>query len=109
MLCDGRYLETDIDLNHETVDTKESYIESPAGTRYTLQVRPHHFDIDQKRSYVSAELYPFAADGSRLDGWRTGIWSFHLVVQTNGVTEVIDQKRKYWFFYYNPIIHGPPN
>lgn len=108
-LSDERYLETDIDLNHESINTQQSYMESPAGKRYTFQVQPHQYDIDEKRSYVSAELYPFAADGSRLQGWRSGVWTFHFVVETNSVTQIIDQKWKYWFFYYNPIIHGPPN
>ena len=87
-----RCLLAGFDLKHERVDTSSSYIESPAGKRYTLEVKPHQFDIEQQRSYVSALLYPVAADGSPLQGWRNGIWSFHFVVDTNGVTQVIDQK-----------------
>ncbi|HTY86444.1 MAG TPA: hypothetical protein VMB80_03190 [Candidatus Acidoferrum sp.] len=109
MLCNDRFVLTDFDLNRETINTRQSYIESPAGKRYTILVRPHQFDIDEKRGYVSAELYPIAADGSRLQGWRSGVWSFHFVVETNGVPQTIDQNWKYWFFYYSPIIHGPPN
>src|SRR6266516_2701712 len=76
-----RCLLAGFDLNHERVDTSSSYIESPAGKRYTLEVQPHQFDIEQKRSYVSALLYPVAADDSPLQGWRNGIWSFDFVVE----------------------------
>jgi hypothetical protein len=100
---------TDFDLNREKIDTQLSYIESPAGSRYRFQIQPHQFDIDQKRNYVSALLYPFGADGSEFRGWRNGIWSFHFVVQTNGVNRVIDQQWKIHFFCYSPIIHGAPN
>jgi hypothetical protein len=104
-----RSLLAGFDLNRERIDTSSSFIESPAGRRYTLEVQPHQFDIEQRRSYVSALLYPVAADGSRLQGWRNGIWSFHFVVETNGTTHVIDQKWKYYSWLYCPLIHGAPN
>ncbi len=109
MLYDERYLLTDINLNRETINTNQSYAESPAGKRYTFLVQPHQYDITQKRDYLSAELHPVAADGSLLGGWRSGIWSFHFVLETNRTTQIIDHQWKYWFFYYNPIIHGAPN
>jgi hypothetical protein len=108
MLYD-RCLLSGFDLNREKIDTQQSYIKSPAGKRYTIDVQPHQFDIDQKRSYVSALLYPIAADGSQLKGWRNGIWSFHFVVESNGVTQIIDQKWKYYFWLYCPLIYGAPN
>jgi len=109
MTLNDRCLLAGFDLNHERVDTSSSYIESPAGMRYTLEIKPHQFDIEEKRSYISALLYPVAADGTRLQGWRNGIWSFHFVVATNGTTQVIDQKWKYYSWLYCPLIHGAPN
>jgi hypothetical protein len=97
------------DLNRETIDAHSSYIQSPSGKRYTLEVKPHQFDIDQQRDYVSALLYPIAPDGSPLQRWRNGIWSFHFVVETNGVTQIIDQKWKFYQWLYCPLIHGAPN
>lgn len=97
------------DLNQEKIDTRLSYIESPANQLYALEIQPHQFDIEQKHGYVKALLFPIAEDGSRLQSWRNGTWSFHFVVESNGVTQVIDQKWKYYFFYYSPFIHGAPN
>lgn len=108
MLYD-RCLLSGFDLNHEKINTQLSYIESPAGKRYTIGVQPHQFDIEQKRSYVSALLYPIAPDGSPLKNWRNGTWSFHFIVESNGVTHIIDQKWKYYSWLYCPIIYGAPN
>lgn len=108
MLYD-RSLLSGFDLTREKIDANQSFLTSPAGKRYTLDIRPHQFDIEQKCDYVSALLFPIAEDGVPLGGWRSGVWSFHFVVETNGVTQTIDQKWKYDFFYYNPIIHGRPN
>lgn len=109
MMLYDRCLLAGFDLNRERIDANSSFIESPAGKRYTLDVQPHQFDIEQKRSYVSALLYPVAPDGSRLQGWRNGIWSFHFVVETIGTTQVIDQEWKIYSWLYCPLIYGPPN
>ena len=109
LVCDDRYVLVGIDMNHEKIVTAQSYITAPTGKRYTIQAEPHQYDIDQKLEALRVDVYPCDSDGSRLRHWSNGIWSFHFIIVTNGVPEVIDQKWKYWTFYYNPIIHGPPN
>jgi hypothetical protein len=109
LLCDDRYVLAGIDMNHEKIIEAQSYITAPSGKHYTIQIAPHQYDIDQRFEALRAEVYPCDADSSRLRHWSNGIWSFHFVIETNGVPEIIDQKWKYWTFYYNPIIHGPPN
>ena len=109
LLCDDRYVLVGVDMHHEKIIPEESHITDPKGKRYGIQVEPHQYDIEQKYSALRAEVYPCCADGSRLQRWSNGIWSFHFVVETNGVARMIDQRQKYWTFYYNPIIHGPPN
>lgn len=108
-LCDDRYVLVGIDMNCEKIVAEQSHIADPSGKQYTIQVEPHQYDIDQKFPALRADVYPCDADGSRLRRWSNGIWSFHFVVESNGVAQVIDQRWKYWTFYYNPIIHGPPN
>ena len=61
------------------------------------------------RGSTEREAIREARDGSRIRRWSNGIWSFHFVVESNGVAQMIDQQLKYWTFYYNPIIHGAPN
>ena len=111
LLCDDRYFlfQQESPPPDHKIDTQQSYIQSPSGKRYTIQVEPHQFDIQQKYSFVRDEIYPCDTDGKRIRHWSNGIWSFHLVVETNGVPRIIDQQWKYWTFHYNPIIHGPPN
>ena len=108
-LCSGRYLLAGIDMNHEKIVVEKSYIENPSGKRYTFQVEPHQFDIDRKFGFMRADVYHCKANGSRLWHWPNGIWSVHLVMETNGVPRIIDQQWKYWTFYYCHIIHGAPN
>jgi hypothetical protein len=109
LLCDDRYVSVGIDMYREKIVAEQSYIADPKGKRYAIQIEPHQFDIEQKFAALRADVYPCDADGLRLRRWSNDVWSFHFVVETNGVTQVIDQKWKYWTFYYNPIIHGPPN
>ena len=40
-----RCVRAGFDLNHERIDTQQSYIKSPAGRRYSLQVQTNQFDI----------------------------------------------------------------
>ena len=109
LLCDDRYVLVGIDMKREKIVAEQSHIVDPSGKRYTIQVEPHQYDIEQKFEALRADVYPCGADGSRIRRWSNGIWSFHFVVETNGVAQAIDQQWKYWTFYYNPIIHGPPN
>ena len=109
LLCDDRYVLVGIDMNREKIIAEQSHITDPSGKRYTIQVEPHRYDIEQKFEALRADVYLCGADGLRIRRWSNGIWSFHFVVETNGVAQTIDQQLKYWTFYYNPIIHGAPN
>ena len=109
LLCDDRYVLVGIDMNYVKIVTAQSYITAPNGKRYSIQALPHQFDIDQKFEGVRADVYPCDSNGSRLRHWSNGVWSFHFVFETNGVSQTIDQQWKYWTFHYNPAIHGPPN
>ena len=108
-LCDDRYVLVGLDMNREKIVVEQSHIMDPSGKRHAIEVEPHQFDIDRKSKLLRVEVYPCCDDGSRIRRWSNGIWAFHFVVDTNGAAQVIDQQWKYWTFYYNPIIHGPPN
>ena len=109
LLCDDRYVLVGVDMNREKIVAEQSHISDSSGKRYTIKVEPHQYDIQQKFAVLRADVYPCNSDGSHLRRWSNGIWSFHFVVETNGVTRVIEQQRRYWTFYYSPIIHGSPN
>ncbi len=103
------YLLVEIDLNREKLVAEQSYLVAPSRKRYGVQVESHKYDKEQKFHATRADVYPVDADGSRLRRWQKGVWSFHFVIESNGISQVVDQKWRYWTFYYNPIIHGPPN
>src|SRR5437867_575257 len=108
LLCDDRYVLLDLDMHREKILVGQSHIKDPKGRRYSIQVQPHQYDIQQNLAGLRPEVYPCERDGSRLRRWSNGVWSFHFVVETNSETEVIDRQWRYWTFYHNAIIHGPP-
>jgi hypothetical protein len=93
-------------MNREKIIAAQSHISDPSGTRYGIHVEPHQFDVEEKHSTLRAEVYPCTADGSRLRRCSNEIWSFRFVVESNGIAQVYEQKKKYWTLYYNPIIHA---
>jgi hypothetical protein len=95
--------------NHNRILTEESFIEAPTGERYSIRVKEHEFDVEQKFTYVRVDVYPYRGDGTPMGHWSDGIWSVHLVVDTDASRSVIEQRWKFWTFHYNPIIHGAPN
>ncbi len=109
LLCDDRFLLVGIDLKREKILEKRSRIADPSGKRFAIQVEPHQYDVERKFVALRADVFPCREDGSRIRGWSNGIWKFHFVIEKNGVVQVIDQRWKYWTFYYNPLIHGAPN
>ena len=109
LLCNDRYVLVGMDMNRERIVAEQSHIDDPSGKRYTISIEPHRYDIEQKFNTLRADVYPCGSDGSRIQRWLNGIWSFHFVVETNGVVRTIDQQWKYWTFYYNPTVHGAPN
>ncbi|RYD31772.1 MAG: hypothetical protein EOP86_17170 [Verrucomicrobiaceae bacterium] len=109
VLNEDESLVVEIDTKKEKILTGRSYAVSPQGVRYSLQVKPHDYDLERKSEKVRAMVYLCDPKGVRLRKWKNGVWTFHFVLEKEGRIRVADQKRKYWTFYYNPIIHGPPN
>jgi len=113
LLVDDRYLlvqigPSNIPNGHKIIPA-ESYLVSPRGTRYTVEVEPHQFDIEQKFPYIRERVYRCDASGGRVHSWSNGVWRVHLAVDNAGIRSAIDQQIKFWTFFYNPLFHGPPN
>lgn len=99
----------DINLNNEKIIEGSSYIVDPNGKKYSILVKPHQYDIDSKFPQIRANVYPLQDDGGFLSSWINGIWYFHFHIESNGTRRIVEKKKKYWNFYYNFIVHGPPN
>lgn len=91
------------------VVAEESRITSPSGTIYNVQIKPHHYDIQEKHDEVRQNIYPVQRNGVPVEIRQNGIWSLHLVIETEGIRRTLDRQLKISTFYYNPLIHGPPN
>jgi hypothetical protein len=93
-----------------TIQPEGSYVQSPGGTRYGIEVEPHKYDIEQKFPYVRDDVYLVDANRVRVRKWANGIWKLHfVVVETGEKSSTIEMLIRFWTFHYNPIVHGPPN
>jgi hypothetical protein len=113
LLCEDRFLLAQLgpsnQPNTHKVIPAESYIISPRGERYTVQVEPHQFDIEQKYPCIRERIYPLDAQGRRLRRWSNGLWTVHLALATPDGDSTLDEQIRFWTFWYNPLFHGPPN
>jgi hypothetical protein len=88
---------------------EDSRIISPSGKSYGVQVKPHQYDIRVKHDEIRQNIYPVQNDGVLVEIRKNGNWSLHLVIEKEGIRRTVDQQLKISTFYYNPLIHGPPN
>jgi len=113
LLCDDSFLLAQFNPSNQPNRCKvipaESYILSPSGKRYNVQVEPHQFDIEQKYTCVRERIYPIDAHGQRLKHWYNGIWIVHVALDAPNQKSILEEKIRFWTFFYNPLIHGPPN
>ena len=99
--------------NRITVIDSQSYAIAPNGSRFRIRTEPHPYDIETKSfkvPYIRDRVYVLDSAGRRITKpLKNGQWKFHFTFLTpQGVrTRYFDAKL--WTFYYNPIIHGPPN
>src|SRR5207237_9882336 len=79
LLCEDRFLLAQFSpsnqSNTDKVISADSYILSPRGERYSVEVEPHQFDIEQKYPRIRERIYPFNTHGQRLRPWSTSIWT----------------------------------
>lgn len=108
-LEEDKSLLIDINLRTEKIFTAGSFVMSPGGSRYTVRVKPHDYDLETKSSRIRARVYLYDFHGKQLQRWKNGVWSFHFRVGNERRNRMVDQQWRYWTFYYYPILHGPMN
>lgn len=93
-----------------TVIPGKSYATAPDGRRHGISTEPHAFDIEQKHPYVRERIYVLDEQGRRITRKLSeGRWAFRFTLRTPGGMEARVFQADLSTFYYNPIIHGPPN
>lgn len=113
LLCEDHFLLAQFSPsnqpNTQKVIPEDSYILSPRGERYAVEVEPHQFDIEQKYPCIRERIYPVDVHGQRLHRWSNGIWIVHVALDTPAGRSTLEEQIKFWTFWYNPLVHGPPN
>lgn len=93
-----------------TLIPESSYALSPKGIKYGIYTEPHFYDLDQKFPYIRDHVTLVSPRGKRLGSIpQNGIWHFHFEFLGPRGKDSRDFTSRFWTFYYNPIIHGPPN
>lgn len=89
----------------------ESYAVGPRGERYGVESEPHpHMGRNDARvPYVPDCIFLTNAKGRRIRGWRDGKWTFVFALDTPRGRETREFAMTLSTFYYNPLVHGPPN
>jgi hypothetical protein len=88
----------------------QSYAQDIDGTRYKIETEPHEFDIQQEHKYIRDRIYILNETGKKKRSISSGDWRFFFTFQNpDGTKDTREFTGQYWKFYYNPIIHGPPN
>lgn len=87
-----------------------SYALSANGTKYGIRTEPHFFDRERKVSYVRDHITLVDQRGKRIGRIpQNGIWQFHFeFIGPNGKSSR-DFTSRFSTFFYNPLLHGPPN
>ena len=92
------YVVFSFNLNVETIDTVRSYAIAPGdkrhpGQQYRIAVEPNiGTNAIYRPQLLEAKVFMVEANGKRLRKLENGVWSFHFVVERNGLTQTIDQR-----------------
>jgi len=99
------------------VISEDSYAVSPTGKRFSIHsepapndLKPSQYHSEFPNYYVRDRITLIDAKGKTLAKISTnGEWHFHFEFSTAQGRDTRDFTARFWMFYYNPIIHGPPN
>ena len=93
-----------------TIIGSKSYVVDPKGIRREVEIEPHEFDIETKSPNIRDRVFVLDTSKNRMKRLYNGIWKFYITFKSqSGQEETREFVGKYWTFYYNPILHGPPN
>lgn len=93
-----------------TLIPEYSYALSPKGIKYGIHTEPHFYDLEQKHPYIRDHITLVNPRGKRIGSIpQNGTWHFHFEFIGPRGKDSREFTIRFWTFYYNPIIHGPPN
>lgn len=87
----------------------QSYALSPRGIRYHIKTSDHPFDISQRYPYIRDQIRIYDPKGREIKSLSYGPWVFVFKLKTEHGIQERTFSSTVSTFYYNPILHGPPN
>ncbi len=104
------FLDEEIFYGNPEIVEDLSYVVDSDGKRYKIKHEKHQYDVDQGAKFPRNCIYVLKDNGKIKKSLESGIWKLIIVVKDkDGRLDEIKSEFKLWTFYYNPIIHGPPN
>lgn len=88
---------------------EHSFAISPSGRRYSIRTKPHDYDLSQGHTYIRDQIRIYDSKGRHKTSLSDGKWTFVFAVDTGGRIEEHRFGSDVWTFFYNPVLHGPPN
>jgi hypothetical protein len=89
---------------------QRSHVIDPSGVRHPIRIKPHDYDVSQHFPFIRDEVFVLRSEAvPKPIALHNGTWKFVLACRRSGVVRADEFSFRIWTFYYNPIIHGPPN
>lgn len=89
---------------------QRSYVVDPSGLHHPIRIKPHDFDISERFPFIRDEIFVLRSETvPKPIQLHDGTWKFVLAYRRSGVIRDDTFSVRIWTFYYNPIVHGPPN
>jgi len=104
-----KYEDTLDESRKPKININASYAVSPKGRRYNLRFIPSDRDIGTSYWRTASIWLVDPSDPKKHVKWRNGLWTIHLEFLPPYRNLIFHNQIKIWTFFYNPIIHGPPN
>ena len=89
---------------------QRSYVTDPSGTKHPIRIEPHDYDISEHHPFIRDDIYVLRSETvPKPISINDGTWKFVFAWRRSGAVREDEFSFRIWTFYYNPIIHGPPN
>lgn len=89
---------------------QHSYAIDPSGVRHPIRIKVHDYDVSEHFPFIRDEVSVLSSEATpRPMSLHDGTWKFILACRRSGTMRADAFSFHIRTFYYNPIIHGPPN
>ena len=92
------------------ISSARSYVIDPVGIHHPIRIQPHECDESQHFPFIRDDIFVLQSDtDSKPIKLHDGMWNFILTRRTFSTQRQDTFSFRLRTFYYNPLVHGPPN